>query len=249
MCLVDEDAAADAPLTTRDAMPSSDGTAGETQATPDGTPVVTADGAPEVTVDVSSGSDTPGVDDTRADARADVVDDARADAQTDSAGLTDAADASDTHDSMVVDTGSCAPLEPSTCTSTGSSGNIAGDNGGLFATQGWDNARFRVEIVETNQGPGQQMKLKFVLKSSHPNDYDLFIYFGPQKFEGGGVQCTIPTYSSTNTDPDVIHATWGDTVNPPDADNGRSIIVEVRSSTGVCGSGISGWSLEMWGNQ
>jgi hypothetical protein len=158
------------------------------------------------------------------------------------------------------DTGSATDTSGTPCTSLSSSdcssgatdlGSVSGDkNADVKTATGTDNQFLRVKVTEDDSSilSSKDLHVRVTLSSTDPANFDLYVYLGSTKADGGSIECTSVKDSSTvSGSDDVIEETWTDNHPIGGSDDTRYVTIEVRSATPTC-SGAS-WSLTVEGNK
>ncbi len=146
--------------------------------------------------------------------------------------------------------GACSKLTAADCMSASSIGSVSGDTGsGIKTATGTDSKFLRVTVSEDDSAllSSKDPKARITLKSTGGN-FDLYVYQGPSKGDGGGVECT--TFKVSATEPasdDVVSISWNDNRPIGGHDDTRVLTIEVRATMPSC-AGAS-WSLTVEGNK
>lgn len=146
--------------------------------------------------------------------------------------------------------GACSTLTAADCTAASSLGSVSGDTGsGVKTATGTDSKFLRVTVTEDDSAvlSSKDPKARITLKSTGGN-FDLYVYQGPTKGDGGGVECT--TFKVSSTEPaadDVVSIAWNDNRPLGGHDDTRVLTLEVRATMPSC-AGAS-WSLTVEGNK
>jgi hypothetical protein len=144
----------------------------------------------------------------------------------------------------------CSTLTAADCTSASSIGSVSGDTGsGVKTATGTDSKFVRVTVTEDDSAvfSSKDPKARITLKSTGGN-FDLYVYLGPSKGDGGGVECT--TLKASATEPaadDVVSIAWNDNRPIGGHDDTRVVTIEVRATMPSC-AGAS-WTLTVEGNK
>jgi hypothetical protein len=128
--------------------------------------------------------------------------------------------------------------------------SISGDKGGTATSSGTDSKFLRIRVSEDDSSllSSKDLKARITLTSTGGN-FDLYVYRGNTVGDGGGVECTTVTSSSTEAagSPDVVALTWNDNRPVGGHDDTRLLTIEVRAADSSC-AGAS-WSLTVEGNK
>lgn len=189
--------------------------------------------------------DEPG-DDTGSDEDASTPDDTGA-ADTGSGDDTGGSDGGPT------DSGTpCTVIGTTDCSTVAENlGSTSGDKSGAAkTTSGTDNRFVRITVSEDDSGifSPKDLKVRITLQSPPGQNFDLYAYAGKAKDDGGGVNCSSVTSSSTNASgDDVVALKWNDEQGITGHDDTKIISIEVRSADPICGGGT--WTLTVEGNK
>lgn len=146
--------------------------------------------------------------------------------------------------------GACSTLTATDCMGASSLGSVSGDTGsGIKTATGTDSKFLRVTVTEDDSAvfSSKDPKARITLKSTGGN-FDLYVYQGPTKDDGGGVECS--TFKVSSTEPasdDVVSISWNDNRPIGGHDDARVLTLEVRATMPSC-AGAS-WSLTVEGNK
>lgn len=158
-----------------------------------------------------------------------------------------AIDAGPTVDAKPVDAAIQCPAA-NTCESAMNLGSLSGDVGADEITANGDQpAWYTVRVTENYEDVGgRRLSLRATLTSPPGANYDLYLYVNDNVDQ---VECAGPDASSTLGADQVDTATvsWGEGTLANGADDGRTVTVEVRHTSGPCSSGQT-WSLDLRGN-
>lgn len=167
---------------------------------------------------------------------------------------TDSGSSSTDTGSSTTDTGSgtpCSKLGSSECASSFTDlGSVSGDKGsGTKTASGSDSQWFHVLVSEDDSSLFSSVDLKVrVTLSPTKGNFDLYLYQGKAAGDGGGVECTTASSSSTNASgDDVASLKWSDNRPIGGFDDTRTISIEVRATDAVCAD--ASWSLLVEGNK
>ena len=168
----------------------------------------------------------------------------------------------DTGSSSTEDTGSspggdtssgtpCSTVSSSDCMSSYESMTaVSGDTGGTATTTGTDSKFLRIRVSEDDSAlfSSKDLKARVTLTSTGAN-FDLYVYRGATAGDGGAIECTAVTSSSTEAlgTPDVVALTWTDNRPIGGHDDTRYLSIEVRAAGSSC-AGAS-WTLKVEGNK
>lgn len=145
---------------------------------------------------------------------------------------------------------SCTTLTAADCAAATSIGSVSGDTGsGTKTTSGTDSKFVRVTVTEDDSAvfSSKDPKARITLKSTGGN-FDLYVYLGPSKGDGGGFECS--TLKASATEPaadDVVSIAWNDNRPIGGHDDTRVVTIEVRATMPSC-AGAS-WTLTVAGNK
>lgn len=174
------------------------------------------------------------------------------DASSDSTSGTDGGDDGGSSETSTETGTPCSMLTSSDCASSATDlGSISGDTGSPSKTaSGTDNQFLRIKLTEDDSSvfSAKDLHARFTLTSTPPQVFYLYVYEGPAKGDGGGVECT--TYNGSAEDPsgnEVVEESWTDHHPLGGFDDTRIFSIEVRSATPTCTGGS--WSLLVEGNK
>lgn len=163
-------------------------------------------------------------------------------------------DSSTTTDTSVPSDGgpTCIVPDPSACAAATSLGSISGDTGsGSKTATGSSGQWLQITVTENDSSlfSSKDLRAFFTLTSPPGENFDLFVYEGKTKADGGGIECTTVSGSSTSTtSPETVSLTWTDHRPIGGADDTRILSIEVRAVTPTCDPSAS-WSLLIEGNK
>lgn len=157
-------------------------------------------------------------------------------------------------DTGTVDTGTpCTTLGATECKSSAEVlAAISGDTGsGTAVKSGSDGAFFRVTITEDDSSllSSKDLKVRISLASPPGANFDLYVYKGKAKGDGGAVECATVAKSSTLTGgTDVVSLTWNDNRPIGGFDDSTPLSIEVRPTGTKCDPADT-WTLTVEGNK
>ena len=139
-------------------------------------------------------------------------------------------------------------MTSNSCPSAIDLGVVSGDVGtvtqnGTGTTAKW----LSVRVGEDNSSlfGGQKLKLQATLVSPPGVNFDLYMYVNPNSDEQ---ECASILGSSVNTTgSDSATIEWGEGSIPNGSDDGRTVSIEVRYTSGTCDPNTK-WTLEVKGN-
>lgn len=154
-----------------------------------------------------------------------------------------------------VDTGPagtpCTTLGSSECASSFTElGSISGDTGSATkSASGSDSKWFHVTVSEDDSALFSSVDLRArITLSPSAGNFDLYVYRGKAIGDGGGVECSTVSNSSTNASgDDTIAMKWSDNRPIGGFDDTRVLAIEVRATDANC-DGAS-WTLTVQGNK
>ena len=198
--------------------------------------------------DTSSRDDTASGDDTASTVDSGGSSDGVGDAESDTG-----VDTTDTATTDAVGGSPCSTLGTSDCTGAALSlGSISGDTGSPIKTASGSDSQFlRITITENDSSvfTAKDLHVRITLKSPAGENFDLFVYKGKAKGDGGGVECATASQSSTNVDPtDIVSFGWPDNHPIGGFDDTATLSIEVRAVTKTCDSSAK-WELTVEGNK
>jgi hypothetical protein len=204
------------------------------------------------TGDDDTGSDqdsASGADSASADTGSVSTDSASGD---DSASADDSAGGDDTSSASDTSGTPCDVLSSSDCSGGATDlGSVSGDkNADVKTATGTDNQFLRVKVTEDDSAilSSKDLHVRVTLSSTAPANFDLYVYLGSTKADGGSIECSsVKDYSTVSGSDDVIEETWTDNHPIGGSDDTRYVTIEVRSATPTC-TGAS-WSLTVEGNK
>ena len=164
-------------------------------------------------------------------------------------GKTDAR-AIDAHEAPPADAPAAATCTTSaTCTSPTTLPGIGGDEdgGGTASATGYQAAWYSIRLSETDSGPfADPMSIQTTLTSPSSAMFDLFVYVNTGT---DAVDCATPTGSvTTSGTAETSNIEWGETGTfANDADDSRTVSIEVRPKSGDSCSATATWSLSILG--
>jgi len=147
----------------------------------------------------------------------------------------------------------CTTLTAADCLSSATSlGSISGDTGSPSKTlSGSDSQWARITITEDDSSllSSKDLKVTVTLDSPSPENFDLFVYEGKAKGDGGGIECSSVSGSSTSvTTFDSVSLSWKDNRPIGGFDDTKTLSIEVRAISLTCDPSLS-WSLKVEGNK
>lgn len=144
----------------------------------------------------------------------------------------------------------CSMLTSTDCTSATNLGSMSGDGGsGVKTATGTDSKFLRVTLSEDDSSlfSSKDLRARITLTSTGGN-FDLFVYMGATKGDGGGLECsTVKSSSTSATGSDAVSLSWNDNRPVGGHDDTRVLTVEVRATMAKC-DGAS-WDLRVEGNK
>lgn len=177
---------------------------------------------------------------------------------TDTGSSLDTGSAVDT--GSTTDTGGATDTGTTACTTLGAAeckasaevlAAISGDTGSPSATRtGSDAAFFRVTITEDDSSllSSKDLKVRITLDSPAGENFDLYVYKGKAKGDGGAVECATVAKSSTTTGSDVVTLSWSDNRPIGGFDDSTPLSIEVRPTGTTCDPSLT-WTLKIEGNK
>jgi hypothetical protein len=125
-------------------------------------------------------------------------------------------------------------------------GAVAGDaDGNSVSYEASGPLWLKVRVSETDMSVfGRPMKLSVSLVSPAGENFDLYVY-GDETTDQ--VDCTDVLGKSTTNETDEVSISWGEGTFANDADDSRTISIEVRNASATC-SANDKWTLVVQGN-
>jgi hypothetical protein len=152
-----------------------------------------------------------------------------------------------------VDTGvlACVTATAADCSGAAQDlGSISGDTGKPTVTaSGSDGGFVRVRITEDDSSllSSVDLSARIDLMTPGGEDFDLYVYRGPLKADGGGVECTTVHASSTKAGDDSVKESWSDNRPIGGSDDARVLSIEVRPKSLSCDPALR-WTLLVSGH-
>lgn len=158
-------------------------------------------------------------------------------------------------DTSPVDTGpsgtACTTLGSAECSSSYTDlGSLSGDKGsGVKTGSGSDSQWFHVFVSEDDSSLLTSVDLRArITLSPTKGNFDLYVYRGKAVADGGAIECSTVSNSSTNpTGADTIAMKWADNRPIGGSDDGRTLSIEVRATDAMCTD--ASWTLTVEGNK
>ncbi|MEO7097429.1 MAG: hypothetical protein ABI175_29480 [Polyangiales bacterium] len=146
----------------------------------------------------------------------------------------------------------CTVADVSMCASSTTMGSVSGDTGsGTKTATGSDGQWLQINVTEDDSGifSSKDLKVKITLDSPAGENFDLYVYQGKDKGDGGGLECTTVAGSSTlSSGSDAVSLNWNDNHPVGGHDDTRTITIEVRPAGDPCDPSAT-WTLTVAGNK
>lgn len=129
-------------------------------------------------------------------------------------------------------------------------GSISGDSGKPTVTAtGSDGGFVRVRVTEDDSSllSSVDLSARIDLMTPGGEDFDLYVYRGPLKADGGGVECATVHASSAKAGDDSVKESWNDNRPIGGSDDTRVLSIEVRPKSLTCDPALS-WTLLVSGH-
>jgi hypothetical protein len=160
---------------------------------------------------------------------------------------------SSTDTSTGTDSGAtCTVADVTMCASSTAMGSVSGDTGaGVKTATGSNGQWLKIDVTEDDSSifSSKDLKVKITLDSPTGENFDLYVYEGKEKGDGGGIECTLVAGSSTlSSSSDVVSLGWADNHPVGGHDDSRTLSIEVRPAGEPCDPTAT-WSLKVEGNK
>ena len=146
----------------------------------------------------------------------------------------------------------CVVADVSMCASSTSMGSVSGDTGsGVKTATGSNGQWLKIDVTENDSSlfSSVDLKVRITLDSPAGENFDLYVYMGKTKADGGGIECTTVAGSSTlATGQDVVSLGWPDKRPIGGSDDSRTLSIEVRPAGEPCDASAT-WTLTVLGHR
>ena len=146
----------------------------------------------------------------------------------------------------------CVVADVSMCASSTSMGSVSGDTGaGVKTATGSNGQWLKIDVTENDSSlfSSVDLKVRITLDSPAGENFDLYVYMGKTKADGGGIECTTVAGSSTlATGQDVVSLGWPDKRPIGGSDDSRTLSIEVRPAGEPCDASAT-WTLTVLGHK